>query len=1703
MKRLLGGIATSAVVASSLVFGGATAASATPPDPFSNNAESIYGVRGPANTADNGGIFAINTDTSTVISPAEATGQRNQNRSSNSLGISPDGRYAYTVDNTTTGDTGPIQLRQYDSLTGDTRSFDVPSGYGNGSLRGAVSPINGIFYFSGSANVYAFNPANDQVFQVGTLQHQGSSANGDFTFGRNGTLYTFVAANLYETPASALPTSASSSVVPMRLIANVPAFTDLSSQGANGIAFGGNGNVFGTTTSGNDTYLVEYNMARLEHVATKTISTGGNNFVDLASRHFPNTLTLKIDVQGRDDDADQFQLDIIGEGTLDDDDATTSGSTTGIQDEYAGPVITEPGGNYEVSTTGVSDTDLSNYDLSVVCVDAAGENVEVTGDAPAWDLVFPAVTGGTDVECVITAAPKAELVPSIALTKTADPLTYAAVGDLITYTFLVENDGEVALTNVDVNDALAGLTDVTFEVWPGAPNVLLPTETATGTATLTITQAHLDAGKIDNTATATGTPPTLPGGETPDPVTDTDDATVTGPTLNPALTLEKEANVDSYELGDKIIYTFTIENTGNTTLSGVTVTDPLVGLSALTYTWPAGNADGVLAPGQIATATATYTATQADVDRGFVHNAATATGTPPVGPDPENPPAPPVTPPAEVTIEGPESDPEIELVKTGALSVDENTVTYTFVATNTGNVTLTGVSINDPMTGLSVISYDWDDAAAEGVLEPGDFVTGTATYTVTSADRNAGSIVNLADTVGTPPNLMDPENPNGPGIPQTPVTDEDPAQVDLAQTAAISLIKDGTLDITDTSEIGDLVDYTFTVTNTGNVTLTKVQVTDEMLADAGVTMTIADSAWPGEVGVLTAGQSVAGSASYPLTQADIDAGQVDNVAIATGVSPIEDPQNPGEFITPQDEDDVTVPVHTDPALSLVKTGEFDGDAVAGDNITYGFTVTNTGNQTLTGVTVNDEMLAHVGVSIVFADDAWPGAVGVLAPTESVQASAVYTLTQADIDAGHVYNSASATGTPPTPPGGETPDPLPPVEDDVDLPTPAEPSITLVKTSELAGDAKAGDLVEFTFVATNDGDLTLTGVTINDPLPNLTDLVFDWTEATAAGVLAPGDSVTATASYTLTQADVDNGHLDNTATTVGTPPNAYDPENPEGPGTPREPVEDEDTVVTPLDPRAAITLVKDGVLDGASAAGETITYTFVATNTGDATLSAVTISDPLPGLTPLVFDWDGATAEGVLAPGESVTATATYTLTQADVDAGGVVNLADTVGTPPNAYDPEDPEGPGIPREPVTDEDPAFVPTPQEPAIQLVKTGALQQEDPQHVGDLVEYTFVATNIGNVTLSDVEITDPLVGLSAVSYDWSGATAAGTLAPGEFVTGTATYRLTQADIDAGHVDNVATATGLPPVDPANPDDPRDPVEGQDDVTVPVTPAPAITLVKTSVLAGDAKAGDQVLYTFTGTNTGNVTLTDVVISDPLPGLGEVSYTWPGAAGVLAPGEQVTAEALYVLTQGDVDNGEVHNTATIIGTPPATYDPENPDVPQPQTPVTDDDTAVTPLPASPAIELVKTGKTTGKALAGDKVEYTFVATNTGNVTLSDVVITDPLTGLSSLTYQWPGATGVLAPGESVTATASYTLTDADVRAGKVDNTATVIGFAPNGGDPVGGESVTDSDSATVATGALAITGGVSPIMPVAAGLGLLLLGAGLVLAARKRKLLA
>ena len=188
------------------------------------------------------------------------------------------------------------------------------------------------------------------------------------------------------------------------------------------------------------------------------------------------------------------------------------------------------------------------------------------------------------------------------------------VGDVVTYTYTVKNTGNVTLNPVTaVDDKLGSITLLATSLAPGA--------STTGTKTLTVTQALLNAGSQTNVATATGTPPSGPN------VTDTAYQTVTFLT-SPSIEVAKSfawTTGDGSHVGDVATYTYTVHNNGNVTLNPVTVTDDKLGPITLLAT--------SLAPGATTTGTATLTLTQALLDAGSQTNVATATGTPPSGPN--------------------------------------------------------------------------------------------------------------------------------------------------------------------------------------------------------------------------------------------------------------------------------------------------------------------------------------------------------------------------------------------------------------------------------------------------------------------------------------------------------------------------------------------------------------------------------------------------------------------------------------------------------------------------------------------------------------------------------------------------------------------------------------------------------------------------------------------------------------------------------------------------------------------------------------------------------------------------------------------------------------------------------------------------------------------------------------------------------------
>ncbi len=222
-------------------------------------------------------------------------------------------------------------------------------------------------------------------------------------------------------------------------------------------------------------------------------------------------------------------------------------------------------------------------------------------------------------------------------------------------------------------------------------------------------------------------------------------------------------------------------------------------------------------------------------------------------------------------------------------------------------------------------------------------------------------------------------------------------------------------------------------------------------------------------------------------------------------------------------------------------------------------------------------------------------------------------------------------------------------------------------------------------------------------------------------------------------------------------------------------------------------------------------------------------------------------------------------------------------------------------------------------ISLIKTSALGDENGDgfaQAGETIVYTFTVTNTGNTTVADISIEDAKLGLESLEI------TPATLAPRESGVATASYTISQADIDAGSVINTATATGTDPfenevTDVSDNGDETSDDDGNgdptDDPTETELPAVSSLSAEKSVIFSDENGnlatdvGETLVYTFTVTNTGNTTLYDIIIDDPM-----VEVT--GGPIDLAPGasDSSTFTAVYVITAEDMTNSQIINQANV-----------------------------------------------------------------------------------------------------------------------------------------------------------------------------------------------
>jgi uncharacterized repeat protein (TIGR01451 family) len=227
-----------------------------------------------------------------------------------------------------------------------------------------------------------------------------------------------------------------------------------------------------------------------------------------------------------------------------------------------------------------------------------------------------------------------------------------------------------------------------------------------------------------------------------------------------------------------------------------------------------------------------------------------------------------------------------------------------------------------------------------------------------------------------------------------------------------------------------------------------------------------------------------------------------------------------------------------PAIALTKSAKLavdrnsDGLPGVGDQLSFRFVLRNTGPVPLTGVRVTDRLAAPAGPAVRVTCPSTS-----LAPAAAMTCtSSRYAVTQADVDAGVVANTATASAR--AQHGAATVVSKP---SSTRTETVWRKGISITKRASLEdrdGDqlADAGERIQYRFTVRNTGLVTLTDVEVQDPALDLLRL----SAACPGTTLSPGETMVCVAPwYTVKQSDIDEGRVRNVATSHGTAPDGTD------------------------------------------------------------------------------------------------------------------------------------------------------------------------------------------------------------------------------------------------------------------------------------------------------------------------------------------------------------------------------------------------------------------------------------------------------------------------------------------------------------------------------------------------------------------------------------
>jgi uncharacterized repeat protein (TIGR01451 family) len=655
-------------------------------------------------------------------------------------------------------------------------------------------------------------------------------------------------------------------------------------------------------------------------------------------------------------------------------------------------------------------------------------------------------------------------------------------------------------------------------------------------------------------------------------------------------------------------------------------------------------------------------------------------------------------------------------------------------------------------------------------------------------------------------------------------------------------------------------------------------------------------------------------------------------------------------------------------------------AVASGSVFYRFTVENTGDVPLTlpAATITDNTLNATTCNAGFSGMILP--VAVAANDNHIVSCVVGPVAVAS---GSHTNTAHATGTF----SGN------PVDSPNSSATYATTGLTLVKSAAETSFNNAGDVLHYSYLVTNSGAAPLAGpVTVADNKTTVTCPPVN-TVGDLDNFLDPGESVTCTATYTITGGDVAALFVTNTATATADGVNS-----------------NQSSKTVSLSTSADVSLVKTLVTAGPFTPGQTVSYTLFVANAGPATATNIQVTDTPTNLTITSVSGGGCAALPCTIPSLAAGANTTINV-DATINAAGVFdNSANATATQPDPNTGNNTDNTGNGGSTGASAD-----------VSLSKT--LDTLGPYVIGQTVSYTIVVHNAGPSTATSIQVTDTPSNLSVTTI--TGACAAlpctiATLASGA----DATINVTATITAAGSFDNSANAT-------ATEFDPNT-ANNTDSVGNGGTAAASadVRLTKTLTTSSPFIIGQQVMYTLFVENLGPSTATNVQVTDTPTNLTITNVTGGGCAALpctipsLASGANATITVTATITAA----GAFDNTANATAAESDPIPANNTDS------VGNGGTAA----ASADVRLTKTLTTSGPFTIGQSITYTLFVENLGPSTATNVQVTDTPTNLTITNVTGGGCAalpctlGSLASG----ANATITVTASINTVGSFDNTA-------------------------------------------------------------------